>query len=169
MFFFKRKVWRTSVIFVGLLISLFWTSGDVCPEFQNQCGPLAWMLPRIELRVKLQSTKHQLTKYHLPICVLHSIVLLSSDNLLTAHWSVISSSKSTLPRWKKQHLEISYGTPGRPGPGSCPEHVKSNQSSLVVYNIRNSKKIALFPKTNLKFMFFGWYCDGILDFPDRVI
>ena len=29
---------RTQVLFVGPLIPLFWTSGDVCPGFQNQGG-----------------------------------------------------------------------------------------------------------------------------------
>ena len=36
--FFKKKIWRTSVIFVGPLIPLFWTSGDICPGFQRQSG-----------------------------------------------------------------------------------------------------------------------------------
>ena len=27
--------WRTQILFVGPLISLFWTSGDVCPVFQS--------------------------------------------------------------------------------------------------------------------------------------
>ena len=30
--------WRTHVLFVGPLIPLFWTSGDVCPGFQSQGG-----------------------------------------------------------------------------------------------------------------------------------
>ena len=35
---FFRNFWRTSVVFVGPVIPLFWTSGDVCPGFQNQGG-----------------------------------------------------------------------------------------------------------------------------------
>ena len=38
--FFKRN-WRTLVLFCwggGTLIPLFWTSGDICPGFQSQCG-----------------------------------------------------------------------------------------------------------------------------------
>ena len=31
---FIKIIWRTSVLFVGSLIPLFWTSGDVCPGFQ---------------------------------------------------------------------------------------------------------------------------------------
>ena len=31
--FFKKKFWRTQVLFVGPLIPLFWTSGDICPGF----------------------------------------------------------------------------------------------------------------------------------------
>ena len=30
--------WRTSVLFVGPLMPLFWTSSDVCPGFQSQGG-----------------------------------------------------------------------------------------------------------------------------------
>ena len=30
------EFWRTWVLFVGPLIHLFWTSGDVCPVFQSQ-------------------------------------------------------------------------------------------------------------------------------------
>ena len=37
---FVFKFWRTQVLFVGPLIPLFWTSGDVCPGFQSQGGSL---------------------------------------------------------------------------------------------------------------------------------
>ena len=40
---FFKFFWRTHVLFVGPLIPLFWTSGDVCPGFQSQ-GGLACML-----------------------------------------------------------------------------------------------------------------------------
>ena len=33
-----KKFWMTSVLFVGPLIPLFWTSGDICPRFQNRSG-----------------------------------------------------------------------------------------------------------------------------------
>ena len=36
--FLKKILWRTWVLFVGPLISLFWTSGDVSSEFQSQSG-----------------------------------------------------------------------------------------------------------------------------------
>ena len=36
--FFKKKNWRTWVLFVGPLISLFQTSGDVSSGFQTQSG-----------------------------------------------------------------------------------------------------------------------------------
>ena len=36
--------WRAQVPFVGPLIPLFWTSGDVCPVFQSQGGSLACRL-----------------------------------------------------------------------------------------------------------------------------
>ena len=32
---FLKFFWRTSVLFVGPPIALFWTSGDVCPGFQS--------------------------------------------------------------------------------------------------------------------------------------
>ena len=35
---------RTRVLFVGPLIPLFWTSGDVCPGFQSQGGFLTCTL-----------------------------------------------------------------------------------------------------------------------------
>ena len=34
-------------LFVGPLIPLFWTSGDVCPVFQNYGGSHATMLPHL--------------------------------------------------------------------------------------------------------------------------
>ena len=37
LFFFKIFC-RTQVLFVGPLIPLFWTSGDICPGFQSQGG-----------------------------------------------------------------------------------------------------------------------------------
>ena len=37
-FFFFKNFCRTQVLFVGPLIPLFWTSGDVCPGFQSQDG-----------------------------------------------------------------------------------------------------------------------------------
>ena len=37
-FFFFLNFCRTQVLFVGPLIPLFWTSGDVCPGFQSQGG-----------------------------------------------------------------------------------------------------------------------------------
>ena len=45
LFFFLNflNFWRTHVLFVGPLIPLFWTSGDVVPGFQSQ-GGLACML-----------------------------------------------------------------------------------------------------------------------------
>ena len=42
---FLKNFWRTWVLFVGPLIPLFWTSGDVCPGFQSQGGSLVCMLP----------------------------------------------------------------------------------------------------------------------------
>ena len=62
-FFFNLNFWRTQVLFVGTLIPLFWTSGDVSSGFQSQSGqsylhlaeayvlhipwdsPLVWHLP----------------------------------------------------------------------------------------------------------------------------
>ena len=44
---FLKKFWRTWVLFVGLQIPLFWTSGDVSPGFQTQGGSLACVLPRL--------------------------------------------------------------------------------------------------------------------------
>ena len=43
-----KKNWRTSVLFVGSLIPLFWTSGDVCPGFQSQGRRVQW-IPQIHL------------------------------------------------------------------------------------------------------------------------
>ena len=37
-YFFLNKFCRTQVLFVGPLIPLFWSSGDVCPGFQSQGG-----------------------------------------------------------------------------------------------------------------------------------
>ena len=37
-FVFFKIFCRTQVLFVGPLIPLFWTSGDVCPGFQSQGG-----------------------------------------------------------------------------------------------------------------------------------
>ena len=37
-FFCKKKFWRTWVLFVGPLIPLFWTSGDISSGFQSQSG-----------------------------------------------------------------------------------------------------------------------------------
>ena len=35
---FSKNVCRTLVPVVGPLVSLFWTSGDICPWFQSQGG-----------------------------------------------------------------------------------------------------------------------------------
>ena len=37
-FIFLKIFCRTQVLFVGPLIPLFWTSGEVCPGFQSQDG-----------------------------------------------------------------------------------------------------------------------------------
>ena len=37
-FFFLSKFWRTSVLFIGPLIPLLSTSGDICSVFQNKVG-----------------------------------------------------------------------------------------------------------------------------------
>ena len=42
--------WGTKVLFMGQLIHLFWTSGDVFPEFQSQAGSLACFLTCVILR-----------------------------------------------------------------------------------------------------------------------
>ena len=44
---FLKKNWCTQVLFVVPLIPLFWTSGDVCPEFQSQGGSLAFVLSHL--------------------------------------------------------------------------------------------------------------------------
>ena len=41
---------KLKVLFVGPLIPLFWTSGDVCPGFQSQSGSLACFLACVILR-----------------------------------------------------------------------------------------------------------------------
>ena len=35
---FLKKIWRTFILFVGPLMPLFWTSGDVSSGFQSQSG-----------------------------------------------------------------------------------------------------------------------------------
>ena len=40
----KISLWRTSVLFVGPLIPLFWTSGNVCPGYKSQDGTLVCAL-----------------------------------------------------------------------------------------------------------------------------
>ena len=39
--------WRTQVLFLGPLMPLFWTSGDVYPGFETQGGSLACVLSRL--------------------------------------------------------------------------------------------------------------------------
>ena len=43
-FYFLNIFWRTWVLFVGPLIPLFWTSGDVSPGFESKGGSLACVL-----------------------------------------------------------------------------------------------------------------------------
>ena len=40
--------WRTSVLFVGPLIQLFWSSGDIFRGFRSQDGSLACILPCLD-------------------------------------------------------------------------------------------------------------------------
>ena len=47
---FFLNFWRTSVPFVGPLLTLFWTSGHVCPGFQNQGGSHVCFLTCVILR-----------------------------------------------------------------------------------------------------------------------
>ena len=47
--FFFKIFWRTWVLFVGPLITLFWTSCDVSPGFQSQGGSLTCVLSRCQL------------------------------------------------------------------------------------------------------------------------
>ena len=44
---FFKKNWRISVLLVGSLTPLFWTSGDVCPAFHSQGGSIACLLRRL--------------------------------------------------------------------------------------------------------------------------
>ena len=37
-YFFNYRYWKTSDLFVGPLIPLFWTSFDACPGFRSQSG-----------------------------------------------------------------------------------------------------------------------------------
>ena len=46
-FIFLKKFWRTHALFVGPLIPLLWTSGDLCPGFQRQGGSLACVWPHL--------------------------------------------------------------------------------------------------------------------------
>ena len=64
-YFFKIKIWRTWVLFVGPLIPLFWTSGDFSPEFQSQGGSLACVLPRLRTTDSWDSplVRHLLTSW----------------------------------------------------------------------------------------------------------
>ena len=38
-FYFLKKILEDTSPFCGVLIPIFWTSGDVCPGFQSQGGP----------------------------------------------------------------------------------------------------------------------------------
>ena len=60
-FLFKTFL-GTHVLFVGPLIPLFWTSGDICSGFQSQGGSLACMLPRMRA---MDSSNSPLVR-HLP-------------------------------------------------------------------------------------------------------
>ena len=42
-----KRFGGTHVLFVGSLMPLFWTSGDICPGFQNQAESLACMLSHL--------------------------------------------------------------------------------------------------------------------------
>ena len=70
---------------------------------------------------------------NLPIWSLHSkerFNLRSLVELLTSSWV---PSARMFPERKKQQRDMSYGTPGRPSPGSCPAHVMSNHSDLPTF------------------------------------
>ena len=45
--FFWKIFWNTSVLFVGPLIPLFWSSGDIGPRFRSQSGSLTCMIHRL--------------------------------------------------------------------------------------------------------------------------
>ena len=63
---FWKKSWRTSVLFVGPLIPLFWTSSDICPWFQSQGRSLSCVLPHLCVMILLDSflDQHLLTSWH---------------------------------------------------------------------------------------------------------
>ena len=74
-FFFKKKIWRTHVLFVGPLIPLFWTSGDVSPGFQSQGGSLTCVLLRLHT---MNSSDSPLLRHLLTSCWSRSYVGISS-------------------------------------------------------------------------------------------
>ena len=50
-----KKIWSTSILFVGSLIPLFWTCGDICPRFQIQDDSPMWMLRSLHTMVNFFS------------------------------------------------------------------------------------------------------------------
>ena len=91
--FFFVNFWRTSVIFVGLLIPLFWTSGDIWPGFQSQGGCLICMFPRLHPMDSSDSplVQHLLTSWR-PALQLNLLLFLflkifgGHKSFLCDHW-----------------------------------------------------------------------------------
>ena len=115
-FIFKLRI---SVCFVGPLISLFWTSGDVCPGLQSQAGSLACVLPRLHAMdpgIKLCVCQN-FNFYFYPIhqTRMHSSRMRTVRCSSLSAWGFWCLPKGCLPRGVSAHVEVS--AQGRVCPG----------------------------------------------------
>ena len=62
---FKYNFWKTYILFQGLLIPLYWTSGDTFPGFQSQGGSITCMFSCLHAMdfSDLPLVQHLLTSY----------------------------------------------------------------------------------------------------------
>ena len=122
-FFKKKNLWRTSVLFMGPLITLFWSSVDICPGFESQSGqpysllslvysffgghesffvgpliPLFWTSGDVSSGFQIQNGSLA--------CVLrHLCIMNSSESPVVRH--LLTSRQ---PAWKASHFDPYTGT-----------------------------------------------------------
>ena len=128
--------WRTSVLFVWPLVSLFWTSGDVCPGLQNldvyphiHLLSLACNASKVKFTLILMSTVFRISFGWLPSCHGHNYW---KQNSLTNEFLLYSAySDSEWAGGPDPSADAGPGGSGRDGRGVQDRHQQRDHQRII--------------------------------------
>ena len=111
---FLKKFWGHKSFFLGPLIPLFWTSGDICPGFQSKGGSLACFLTCVVLRFTSGATPADCIEVSMAAKPFQTTYLQMCPQALVEDWARPGLEPMTVHAAHSKHGTVNHSaTPAR--------------------------------------------------------